>query len=200
MADLAEVLRRRRMVRDFEDRPLDPGQLDQLLWAARRAPSAGNTQGTELLVLEGPEQTAAYWDVTLAPERRATFRWPGLLRAPVLLVPCAHAQAYVDRYGEPDKAATGLGAGADQWAVPYWHVDAGMAAMAVLLTAVDLGLGALLFGLFDHEAAVRARFGIPDERHPVATIAVGHPRPDAPGRSAGRIRRPAEAVVHRGSW
>ena len=188
------------MTRAFRPDPVPRDSLDRCLDAARRAPSAGNTQALDLLVLDGPDATAAYWDVTLPASRRATFRWPGLLRAPVLLVPCAHAQAYVDRYGEPDKAATGLGAGADRWAVPYWHVDAGMAAMAVLLTAVDLGLGALLFGLFDHEAAVRARFGIPDERHPVATIAVGHPRPDAPGRSAGRIRRPAEAVVHRGSW
>src|SRR5262245_97220 len=104
MPELHDALRARRMIRAFEDRPLAPGQLDELLWAARRAPSAGNTQGTELLVLEGPDETARYWDVTLPADRRASFRWPDLLTAPVLIVPCAHANAYVARYAEPDKA------------------------------------------------------------------------------------------------
>ena len=198
--DFDHVVRRRRMVRNFEPRPLDGDVLERILAVARRGPAAGNAQGLDLLVLEGPDQTSRYWDVTLPPDRRGTFRWPGLLRAPVLIVPCVRPGAYVDRYGEPDKAATGLGRQADDWGVPYWHVDAGMAAMLVLLAAVDEGLGALFFGIFQNEPAVRAAFGIPDDRQPIGTIAIGHPAPDEPGRSAARPRREAHEVIHRGHW
>ncbi|CAN5657667.1 hypothetical protein BH20ACT2_BH20ACT2_06740 [soil metagenome] len=85
--------------------------------------------------------------------------------------------------------------------MPYWHVDAGMAIEAVLLGAVDVGLGACFFGLFDHEDAVLDAPCVPDGWRGVGTIAVGHPSDqDRPGRSAGR-RRPALAeVVHRGRW
>ena len=52
--------------------------------------------------------------------------------APVIALPLADPQAYVDRYGEPDKAATGLGRGADAWPTPYWTVDTSMAVMTLL--------------------------------------------------------------------
>jgi nitroreductase len=203
--EFSDVIGRRRMVRDFDGSPVDDALVEGILDAGRRAPSAGNTQGTELLVLRGPADTQRYWSITLPEERRATFGWSGLLRAPVLVIPCAHPGAYVARYGEADKAATGLGAGLDAWPVPYWHVDAGMAAMAVLLAAVDAGLGALFFGIFDGEDDVRAEFAIPDAYAPIGTIAIGHPATaspagERPGRSAGRGRRPVEEVIHRGRW
>lgn len=198
--DFVSVVRRRRMVRAFTAGPVDPEVLERILHAGRRGPSAGNTQGTELLVLAGAEETARYWDVTLPAERRAGFRWPGLLEAPVLIIPCVQPGAYVSRYGEEDKAATGLGEHVDAWPVPYWHVDGGMAAMLVLLAAVDEGLGALFFGIFDHEPAVREAFAIPTTHQPIGTIAIGHPAPDQPGRSSSRPRRPAAEVIHRGGW
>ena len=86
--ELAAALARRRMVRNFTAEAVDPIVLDRVLAAATRAPSAGNSQGLDLLVLVGPIETARYWDVTLAPSRRAAFRWPGLLVAPVLVIPC----------------------------------------------------------------------------------------------------------------
>lgn len=198
--ELSDALARRRMVRNYTDDPVDPVVLTRVLDAARRAPAAGNTQALDLLVLEGSERTGAYWDVTLPAERRATFRWPGLLRAPVLVIPCVAPGAYVERYAEADKARTGLGASADGWAVPYWYVDGGAAVMAMLLAAVDEGLGALLFGQFTHEPAVRAAFAIPDDVAVLGTVALGHPAPDEPGRSAARPRRPLDEVVHRGAW
>jgi nitroreductase len=197
---LADALRRRRMVRNLLADPVPDDALARILAAGRRAPSAGHTQALDLVVLAGPEQTARYWDVTLAPERRASFRWPGLLRAPVLVLPYIRPGAYVERYAEPDKAATGLGAGEDGWPVPYWHVDAGMAVMAMLLAVVDEGLGALFFGQFDHGPALRTALGVPGDRQPVGTIALGHPAPDEPGRSADRPRRPDAEVIHRGHW
>lgn len=198
--ELSDVLRRRRMVRNYTAEPVDPHALDRILAAGRRAPSAGNTQGTELVLLVGPAETARYWDRTLPPERRDSFRWPGLLQAPVLILPCVHAEAYVDRYAEADKRRAGLGESIDGWPVPYWHVDGGMACMAMLLAAVDEGLGALFFGVFEHEDAIRAEFGIPDAYQPVGAITLGHPAPDEPGRSASRARRPADEVIHRGRW
>ncbi len=54
--ELGEAIRRRRMVRNFEDRPVPAEALERILDHARRAPSAGHTQGFAFLVLEGPEQ------------------------------------------------------------------------------------------------------------------------------------------------
>lgn len=199
--ELREVLATRRMVRDFTAAPIAPDVLDRVLDAATRAPSAGFTQGVDLVVLAGPDETARYWDATLAPARRAGFAWPGLLAAPVLVVVCATPDAYVARYAEPDKARTGLGAGTAAWAVPYWFVDGGMAAENLLLAAVDAGLGACFFGVFDHEAALGAALGIPTGVRTVGTIALGHPAPASrPGRSAARPRRRVGDVAHRGGW
>src|SRR5215207_374603 len=105
--ELSEVLRRRRMVRAYDGHPVDPAVLDRVLDAARRAPSAGNSQGLDLVVLAGPEETARYWDVALpAGPARVRFRWQGLLAAQVLVLHVVAAGAYADRYGEPDKAGT----------------------------------------------------------------------------------------------
>lgn len=189
------------MVRDFSDAPVAPELIDRLLADALRSPSAGNSQGTEFVVLEGPEETARYWDATLPVERRAGFAWPGLLRAPVLVLPLADHQRYLARYSEPDKASTGLGTGADRWRVPYWTVDSAFATMTLLHGVVDAGLGALFFGLFDHEDAVCAALDIPAHLRPIGTVAIGHPAAETRvGRSAGRARRPLDEVVHRGRW
>ncbi|HEY8525924.1 MAG TPA: nitroreductase family protein [Acidimicrobiales bacterium] len=199
--ELSDAVRRRRMVRSFSPRPVPAAEVDRLIDLARRAPSAGNTQASAFVVLEG-EQTARLWDVTLPPERRRTFRWPGLLDAPVVIVPLVAPGAYVTRYREDDKAATGLGAGLDAWPVPYWWVDAGMAVHGLLLAAVDAGLGALFYGLFDHEQDVLAALGVPSGWRAVGAVALGWPAPegDRPGRSATRPRPPLADVIHRGGW
>jgi nitroreductase len=199
--ELSDALRARRMVRSFRADPIDPASLDRILDAGGRAPSAGHSQGWAFVVLDQPADTARYWDTTLPAERRAGFPWPGLLRAPVLVIPCALPGRYVERYAEPDKARTGLGAGAEAWPVPYWYVDTGMATMAMLLQAVDEGLGACFFGIFEHEAALRAELGIPDDVAPVGTIALGHPDgDDRPSRSTQRGRRSRDETVHRAGW
>ncbi len=108
MTEFAEVVRSRRMTRAFSDRPIDAERPRRLVDLASRAPSAGKTQGWHLVVLEGAE-TETFWDATLPAVRRDSFRWQGLLSAPVIALPLADAKAYVDRYAEPDKAQTGLG-------------------------------------------------------------------------------------------
>lgn len=99
------MVRRRRMYRSFTDRSVDPATVDALLDQARRAPSAGHTQGWAWLVLEGPEQTRRFWEADADPAWLAAPNHPGLLRAPVILVPWTNPAAYEARYGEPDKSA-----------------------------------------------------------------------------------------------
>ena len=198
--EFQEVVRRRRMVRAFDGRPVPPAVLDRILANAVRAPSAGFTQGWAFLVLEGAEETGRFWDVTFPPGgARAAFRWQGLFRAPVIVVPLSSEDAYLDRYAEPDKGVTERRR--DFWPVPYWHVDTGFAALLMLLTAVDAGLGALFFGIFpEHLEAFRSAFGVPPAYTPVGAIALGWPAPDEPSPSLRRGRRPVEEVVHRGRW
>ena len=108
MPEFADVVRRRRMTRAFDGRPVPPELIEDLVDLASRAPSAGKTQGWHLVVLEGDE-TARFWDITLPPMRRGTFRWQRLIDAPVIALPLADPRAYTERYSEPDKRATGLG-------------------------------------------------------------------------------------------
>ncbi|HET8620504.1 MAG TPA: nitroreductase family protein [Acidimicrobiales bacterium] len=199
--ELSDAVRRRRMVRAFAARPVEPALVDRLVDLARRAPSAGNTRPWAFVVLEGAD-TARLWDVTLPPARRASFRWQGLLAAPVVVVPLVEPAAYPRRYAEADKAATGLGSGVGAWGVPYWWVDGGMAVQTLLLAATDAGLGALFYGLFEHEAAALAALGVPEGWRALGAVALGWPAGEAgpPGRSAGRPAPPREAVVHRGGW
>lgn len=188
------------MVRAFGPDAVGPDVLGRVLDAARRAPSAGFTQGFDLLVLEGRDQTGRYWDLTFPdPRFRAGFRWQGLFAAPVLVVPVVDPHAYAARYGEVDKRGAGLGE-VGAWSVPYWWVDGGAAVENLLLAAVDEGLGALFFGLFEHERDVLDAFGVPDGRRALGAVALGHPAPDEPGRSSTRPRRPLGDVVHRGHW
>jgi len=194
--EFSEVLRRRRMVRHYTDEPLSPEVVERVLDAALRAPSAGFSQGWAFLVLTEPEDRARFWPFV---PTRAT-QTPTMMDAPLVVVPLAHEAAYVDRYAKPDKAAAGV----KEWPVPFWYVDTGMAALCMLLTAVDEGLGACLFGIqAEHRAGFKAEFGIPDAYEPVGGITVGHRPPDLAPQDAASIearRRAKEEVVHRGQW
>jgi nitroreductase len=189
------------MTRSFDaSRPVPAGLLEDLVDLASRAPSAGKAQGWHLVVLEGAE-TERFWDVTLPPERRAGFAWPGLLDAPVIALPLADPSAYLRRYAETDKAATGLGAAAEAWPVPYWTVDAAFAVMTLLLAAEARGLGALFFGVFRGEEELRAALHVPADLVLLGAIALGWPGPAIrAGRSAARPRRPPAEIIHRGGW
>ena len=144
--ELHDAIHRRRMCRDYTDERVAPDVVDRLLDLARRVPSAGYSQGFSFYVLEG-DQTRRFWDRTLPAEDRAEFRWPGLLRAPVIVLPLAHADAYLERYREPDKAKAGLGDDANTWPIPYWYTDCAMAVQNLLLAVTAEGLGALYFGI-----------------------------------------------------
>jgi nitroreductase len=197
--ELDDAIRRRRMVRSFEDRPVPPGVVDAVLAHAVRAPSAGFSQGWAFVVLEGSEQTGVFWRAVTTPDWRASTRREGLLRAPVVVLPLAHPQAYLDRYAAPDKEGSGLDQ-ADAWPVPYWLIDTGFATMLMLLSAADAGLGAVFVGIFRGEAELLAALGVPEGYRPIGAVALGYPAPDIPSPSVARGRRPMPDVVHRGRW
>ncbi len=198
--EFADVVRRRRMVRDYDaDRPVPPEVRERLLEHALRAPSAGFTQGWAFLVLEDAADRELFWSATTtagAPDAWLTR----MRRAPLLVVPLSSKAAYLERYAEPDKGWTDRDEA--RWPVPYWDVDAGMAALLVLLTAVDEGLGACFFGVpAERVDALRAAFGVPETHRPVGVVSVGYPgAEDRRSPSLRRGRRGVEDVVHRGRW
>ncbi len=204
MSEFGAVVRRRRMCRAFLADPVEASLIESLVDLASRSPSAGKTQGWHLVVLEGSD-TDRFWRHAFPPARRSGFRWPGLFDAPVIALAFADPDAYVARYGESDKAATGLGESVEAWPTPYWTVDASMALMTLLHAAEDAGLGALLFAVFNGEAAVRTELGVPDTVQLLGAVALGWPVPTetstvGEGRSANRPRRPADEIIHRGGW
>jgi nitroreductase len=196
--EFRDAVRHRKMWRTFSSEPIDPLVLDRILDVARRGPSAGFSQGVSFLVLDGPDETARFWEAVVREKD-----WPkeGLRRAPVLIVPLAGKDLYLSRYAESDKGWTDRDEG--HWPVPYWVVDASFAAMLVLLAAVDEGLGGLFFGLDSLERydALRRAFDIPGEWAPIGVIALGHKEPDPePSSRDTRPRRTLDDVVHRGRW
>ncbi len=197
--EFREVVRRRRMVRRYADSRVDPAVVDRMLEHAARAPNAGFTQGWAFLVLDTPEDVALFWESTGAdPETHNTWL-DGMRTAPVVIVPLACKDAYLERYAEPDKGWTDRRE--DRWPVPYWFVDTGMAALLILQTAVDEGLGACFFGIpGEHLDAFRRSFAIPEDHAPVGAITVGHREVD-PGPAGSPARRERRAnLVHRGRW
>jgi nitroreductase len=196
--ELRDAILRRRMVRAFQDRPVDPEVVDRMLEHAVHAPSAGFSQGWAFLVLTEPDDRARFWEAVF-PDRDEGFTHAGIFGAGCVIVPLSHKDAYLDRYAEPDKGWTDRDE--RRWPVPYWDIDTGMASMLILLTAVDEGLGALFFGIFDeHLDAFRDAFGVPSAYRPIGAIAVGHRAGDIPSPSLRRGRRSQDEVVHRGRW
>jgi nitroreductase len=187
------------MVRRYADRPVDPEVVERMLEHAQRAPNAGFTQGWAFLVLDTPADVALFWRATGADPDGGNAWLDGMRTAPVVIVPLASKNAYLDRYAQPDKGWTDRSE--DRWPVPYWWVDAGMAALLILQTAVDEGVGACFFGIpAEHLASFREAFGVPEDHAPVGAITVGHRETDAgaPGSPARRERR--ANLVHRGRW
>ncbi|MEU4780852.1 nitroreductase family protein [Micromonospora sp. NPDC023633] len=198
--EFSEVVRRRRMVRNYDpDRPVPPDVVERLLDHAVRAPSAGFAQGWGFLVLETPEDRERFWTAT-TPGGGGRERWlAGMCRAPLIVVPHANRSAYLERYAEPDKGWADRST--ERWPVPYWYVDTGFAALLMLLTAVDEGLGACFFGIpAPRLDAYREAFGVPREYEPVGAVTVGYRAPDHRSPSLRRGRRPVDEVVRRGRW
>lgn len=187
------------MVRNYTSDPVPDEVVDRLLAHAIRGPSAGFSQGWAFLVLDADEDVRRFWAATTPDEPTYTSWLEGMSRAPVVIVPLSNKSAYLERYAEPDKGWTDRDE--SRWPAPYWDIDTGMAALLMLLTAVDEGLGACFFGIPpDRIGRFREEFGVPREFTPIGAITVGHPAPDRGSPSLKRGRRGLDEVVHRGSW
>jgi len=190
------------MVRRFDpDGAVAPEVVRDLVALAVRAPSAGFSQGWAFLVLDTPSDVHRWWEVTTDPDDLAApDDWlTGMMRAPVIVVPCSSRTAYLSRYAQPDKGWTDRST--DHWPVPYWDTDVAMAAMVMLLGAEDAGLGALFFGVpVERHDAVREAFGIPQGRRLVGVVALGHEAERVGGSPSTRRRRPLAEVLHVGRF
>ena len=196
--EFAEVVRKRRMVRNYDsDRPVDRSVLTELLDLAIRAPSAGFSQGWHFLVLDTVGDRAVFWEATADPTAEPDSWLQGMQAAPVLILAIADKNAYLDRYAASDKGWTDRDEA--RWPVPYWDIDTGMASLLILLGAVDHGLASCFFGVpANRHSEVKQALGIADELSIVGVISLGYPAPDRKSPSLKRGRRPLSEVVSYG--
>jgi 5,6-dimethylbenzimidazole synthase len=194
--EFQEILRRRRMVRNYLPDPVDTEALERVVQAARRAPSAGFSQGTGFVIVTEPDLRTAIAASCHEPEYVAAGFDPWVSRAPAHIVLCVSEDAYHRRYREPDKVDE-HGNEID-WPVPFWWVDAGAALMLVLLAAVDEGLAAGFLGA--NAKDLRTILKLPGEMIPVGIVTMGYPAPDRRSGSLKRGWRPDDQVIHWQTW
>jgi nitroreductase len=200
--EFREILKRRRMVRAYQPTPVPRETLERIVGTIRRAPSAGFSQGQRLIVLTEPERRKALADAVGEEGyvEQGFASW--ISGASALVVVCTREEDYHDRYRQPDKLTDGEEI---EWPVPYWHADAGAAAMLILLAAVDEGLAAGVFGIpAERMEGVREFLRLPDDVAIVEVITLGYAADDtASDRLSSRGTRPRKALaelVHWESW
>jgi nitroreductase len=190
--EFQEVVRRRRMVRTFTGEPVPRASVDRILGNAVRGPSAGFSQGQAFLVLTEAADRERFWAVAGAAVA------PSAGSAPLVIVPMSCKRVYLDRYAQPDKGWTDRDEA--RWPVPFWHIDTGMAALLILQTVVDEGLGAVYFGIVPEAVdPFRSAFGVPGDQEPIGAIAIGYDA-EAEKRDLRARRRERGDVVHYGRW
>jgi nitroreductase len=167
-----EVIRARRNVRTYDDRPLAPQDLDRILEAGWRSPSASNRQHWDFVLVQEPSQLQE-----LAKVWGGAGHLAGAGAAIVMVLPEPDSERFVTM---------------DQY-------DLGQATMAMMLAAADLGIGSGHSAVGDQEMCRRI-LGTPSDHTCAYMLALGYPA-DRPLRPIARPdRRPFEQVVHRGHW
>jgi nitroreductase len=192
-----DVIRKRRMVRNYAPDPVPPEALDRIVDAGLSAPSAGYSQGMGFVIVTDAGTRNSIAVLAEEEEYVAAGFDPWISTAPAHVVVTVSESVYRERYREPDK----LGADGKEidWPVPYWWVDAGAAMMAVLLAAVNEGLVAGFLGVHSMRD-LAALLDIPKHHSPIGVVTVGHPMPDRRSGSLSRGKRPRATVVHRERW
>ena len=164
---------RRKSVREFSDRPVEPEKTDRLLEALRRAQSAANRQPWHFIVISGQEERAALDDV---------FTKEGFKKAPLLIVACA----------DPSQAWTRR---ADK--VNYAWVDATIAVTEMIGAAAAEGLGSCWVAAIEPQL-IREKLGIPGQIDIVAIIALGYPEKELAVED--KARKSLAEIIHYGKW
>jgi nitroreductase len=192
--ELTEILARRRMVRAYRSDPVPRDAIERIVATVRRAPSAGFSQGQRLLVVTEQETRDRIGDML------GSRQW--VSEAPVLIVVGVREDDYHERYAKPDKLVEGQEI---EWPVPYWHFDAGAAAILILLAAIDEGYAAGLFGVFvEAMAPFKQLLTIPDDVAVTCCITIGKSADDSSwDASTSRLtqaRKPVDDLVHWERW
>jgi nitroreductase len=168
------VVRKRRSIRLYQPRPVEEEKIERLLRVAILAPSAGNLQSWEFIVVRDRTTRRRLADAAVYQD------FVG--QAPVVIVTCANTRRSASKYGS-------------RGANFYCLLDAALASMLILLTAAEEGLGCCYVGAFNDSEVARI-LGLPGYVRPVGLIPVGYPaeEPLMPGRF------PLEMVVHQERW
>ena len=195
--EFQNLVMKRRMVRNFANKPVSLDAIKRILDLAQHTPSAGFTQGQSIIVVTDPTHRKAIAATCEEDEYIASGFDPFISKAPVLLIPCTSEAAYHRRYQEADKLESD---GSEIfWPIPYWFMDIGCTVMIILLAVVNEGLVAGFVGSKDLDQ-LRKLLNIPGEITPVGVIAIGHRAPDVPSPSLKRGRKRVAEVVHYERW
>ncbi len=174
--DLHDAILTRRSIRGFTSDPVSSEVATKILEAAIRAPSAGNCQPWEFIVVRDAAAKQAL--------ATAAFGQDFIAEAPLVIVVCANRARSRGRYG-------------DRGTELYCIQDTAAATQNILLTAHSLGLGACWIGAFD-ERMVAEQMGTPSEVRPVAIIPIGKAVTNLATGKANRM--PLKDVVHYDSF
>lgn len=160
--DLFEAIKGRRSIRSYRSEPVPEEFLNKVLDAARWAPSAGNRQPSEFIVVNDP-MVKRYL-------REAALGQAFIEEAPVVIVVCADWTRSARIYGDRGRDL-------------YCLLDGAAATQNMLLAAYALGLGTCWVGAFDEEA-IRNILNLPFGFRPLAIITMGYPNeaPEPPPR------------------
>ena len=154
--EFSDLALQRRSVRAYEDKPVDPALIEQILQAAQLAPTWKNSQTGRYYVAASPEAQAKIRACLPAFNQRSSDHAALIVTAYVKDVSGFTA-------GQPDNE---LG---NQWGA----YDLGLQNAYLVLKARELGLDTLIMGIRD-EAALRAAAGIPDTEAVFSVIALGY--------------------------
>ena len=183
--ELFEAIQTRRSVRKFSDRPVENEKLQQVLDAARMAPSWANMQCWRFVVVKEKaikEQISelSYVESFFAPKGyKVNPAKKGLAEAPVVIVACA----------DPSKSGV-------LWDQTYYMTDLGIACQNLWLAARGLGLGTVFVGVFDEEK-LRELLLIPSNIRVVGLFPLGYPFEEKAG---GPVRKPLSEIVCNEKW
>lgn len=150
--EFSDVLKTRRSIRFYSNKQVEEQKLTKILEAVNSAPSAGNLQAYEIVIVREPK----------IKEKLMYAAWGQkfILQAPINLIFFANPEKSAHAYGKR---------GEELFAIQ----DATIAASYAQLAAVDLGLGSVWVGSFD-DAEVNEITNAPHNLKPVAIIPIGY--------------------------